>query len=202
MDPAPVVCPWLAGNAKADDQAKSGGSSLQAPASAAELEASRVTPALRLKDEETKRSSLTAPTAPFESQMPVLATVSTEQPVQASLDALVRASETASTAKAAGDLAPSVASEQMGRQAGGRTVAQASAAPKAENAEGQMKSGSEAVRTSHQLCMTSSMVCILSHSSSGTSNVAQACGWRKGAMYVALAQAVLFSAGTATHAEW
>lgn len=150
--------------AKADEQVKPGGSSLQAPAPAAELEASGVTPALRLEDEETQRCSLTAPTAPFGVQMPELATVSTEQPVQASLDALVRASGTASTANAAGDLAPSVGCQQQGKQAAGVTVAQASAAPKADNAEGQVKSGSQAVRTSHQLCMTCSMVCILPHS--------------------------------------
>ena len=86
--------------------------------------------------------------------MPEPATVFTEQPVQASLGALVRVSETASTANAAGDHVPSIGSEQLGKLADGVTVAQASAAPQADDAEGQMKSGSRAVRTSHQLCMT------------------------------------------------
>ena len=163
MDSAPVVCLWLAEIAKADEQAKPGASSLQAPAPAAELEALTVTP-LRLKDAETKTCSLTALTAPLGIQMPEPASAFTEQPVQASLGALVRVSEIASTANAAGNLARSVGCQQLGKLADGVTVAQASAAPTADIAEGQMKSGSRAVRTSQQLCMTCSMDCILPHS--------------------------------------
>ena len=74
--------------------------------------------------------------------MPKLAAVSMEQPVQASPEATARSKEAATSAAAVGDVVPPVGSTQLGHKV---TVAQAMAAPRAEEADYQQKRGQQVV---------------------------------------------------------